>query len=492
MAGMWSAITRPLRTIRFRLAVQYLFALVAILAFVCYVVLNRWESYVRGEFDSLLLEEAYTLAEALGPNLESAPEFDLVPRDEPPASPLKFSWLFFEVVADDGTLVQRSENLPPGVLPSIDRTRRVESSDGPAFETIAIEPGALPLAQSERIRLVSLHHTAEGGDPYYLTVAGSLYPVDASVRHLRVLFLVTFPFGVLVATAASWILAGRVLAPIGRIAGQAERYTAAHLDERIALHAGDDEISRLVMVVNAMLDRLETAFRAQERFIADASHELKTPLSVLMTEAQILEQKTRKQEDYEQFVSSVQDQLRQLTRLIDSLLTLARADAGFPLSKVEPVSLNDVATEAAQRCEGLAQHRMVRLVPKLALPTEDGVEPIAYGDRNLLRTVIENLVRNAVRYSPLEQAVEIEVGLDAQSATVTVRDNGPGIPPEDIDRVFNRFFQIPRGDQSAQGAGLGLAIAKGVVQLHHGTISVQNRPGGGCEFTVELPLKPHS
>jgi two-component system OmpR family sensor kinase len=492
MARPWSAITRPLRTIRFRLAVQYLLALVAILVIVCYVVLNRWESYVRGEFDSLLLEEAYTFAEALGPDLESAPEFDLVPRNEPPASPLKFSWLFFEVVADDGRLVRRSGNLPPGVLPPVDRTRRAESPDAPVFKTVTIEPSALPLAQSERIRLVSLHHTVEGGDAYYLTVAGSLYPVNASVRHLRTLFLVTFPFGVLVAAAASWFVAGRALAPIDRIACQAESYTAAHLDQRIALRAGDDEISHLVTVINAMLDRLEMAFRAQERFIADASHELKTPLSVLMAEAQILEQRARKPEEHEQFVSSVQDQLRQLTRLIDSLLTLARADAGFPLSKVEPVSLNDVAIEATQRCEALAQHRMVRLVPKLALPTEDGVEPIVQGDRNLLRTVIENLVRNAIRYSPLEQAVEIEVELNAESATVTVRDNGPGIPPEHIDRVFNRFFQIPRGDQSAQGAGLGLAIAKGVIQLHHGTISVRNRPGGGCEFSVELPLKPHS
>jgi signal transduction histidine kinase len=241
-------------------------------------------------------------------------------------------------------------------------------------------------------------------------------------------------------------------------------------------------------VINAMLDRLETAFRAQERFIADASHELKTPLSVLLAEAQILDQRERSPDELGQFVSSVQDQLRQMTRLVDSLLTLARADAGFPLSGVELVSLNDVVTEAAQRCEGQAQHRMVRLVPKLAMPTEDGVEPIVAGDRNLLRTVVENLLRNAVRYAPLEDAVEIEVALSAGHGTVTVRDRGPGIPPDQIDRVFNRFFQIPRGDASAQGAGLGLAIAKGVVQLHHGTIAVRNLPKGGCEFTVRLPL----
>jgi signal transduction histidine kinase len=490
MARSWSVIPRPLRTIRFRLALQYLLALIAILVIVCYVVLDRWEAYVRSEFDSLLLEEAHTLAEALGPDFEAAPDLALLPRDQPPTSPLKFSWLFFEVAGEDGSVLRRSENLPAGVLPTIDRAGQTERSHEPVYETVTVEPGALPLAQSRRIRLLTLHRTGPGGDSYYLNVAGSLYPVEASVRRLRMLFLVTIPIGLLVAAMISWFLAGRALAPMGRVASQAEQYTAAHLDQRIALHSADDEIAHLVQVINAMLDRLETAFRAQERFIADASHELKTPLSVLLAESQILEQKSRSGEEYEQFVSSAQDQLRHLTRLIDSLLTLARADAGFPLSKVEPVSVNDIVTEATQRCEALARHRLIRLVPKLTLPTEKGIEPVVEGDRSLLRTVIENLVRNAVRYSPLEDAVEIEVALDAESVTVAVRDNGPGIPPDQIDRVFNRFFQIPRGDQTAQGAGLGLAIAKGVVQLHRGSISVQNRPTGGCAFAVRLPLKP--
>lgn len=488
MISTWSVVTRPLRTIRFRLAIQYLLALVAILVVVCCFVLNRWEAYVRAEFDALLLEEAETLAEALGPDLESVPAFEFVPRDEPPASPLKFSWLFFEVVAADGTLVMRSQNLPPGVLPAAPARENAQSVAAPVFDTVVIEPGTLPLAQSDRIRVVSLHHTPADGDPYALTVAGSLYPVTASVRHLRKLFVVAFPIGLLVSAAAAWVLAGRALVPIGKIAAQAERYTAANLNQRITLRPGDDEISRLVAVINAMLDRLETAFRAQERFIADASHELKTPLSVLLAEAQILEQQPRRPEEYAQFIASVQDQLRHLTRLIDSLLTLARADAGFPLTKTERFSLNDVVTEATQRCEALAQHRMVRLVPRLVAPTDEGGEPIVAGDRNLLRTVLENLIRNAIRYSPIEQAVEIEVDLTADATAVTVRDGGPGIPADQIDRVFNRFFQIPRGDESAQGAGLGLAIAKGVVQLHCGSIAARNREEGGCEFTVWLPL----
>jgi signal transduction histidine kinase len=277
------------------------------------------------------------------------------------------------------------------------------------------------------------------------------------------------------------------LAPIGEIAKQAREYTAAHLDRRIQTRPGGDEAVALTNVINGMLDRLESAFRAQERFIADASHELKTPLSVVLAEAQVLLQQERAIEEYDQFVASAQDQLRQLVRLVDSLLTLTRADAGFPLFQQKTVSMNEIVMEAVERCEPLARHREVRLVPILAAPADDGTEANVNGDPALLRAVIDNLIRNAIRYSPVERAVEIEVAMDRAEVRVLVRDNGPGIPPEELDRVFERFFSIPRGEEPAQGAGLGLAIARGVATLHHGSITAVNRSGGGCEFTLRLP-----
>ena len=237
-----------------------------------------------------------------------------------------------------------------------------------------------------------------------------------------------------------------------------------------------------------MLDRLASAFRAQERFIADASHELKTPLSIVLAEAQMLLQQERLPEEYDQFVANVQDQLRQLVRLVDSLLTLARADAGFPLAQLQPVPMNEIVMEAVERCEPLVRHREVRVVPMLAPPNEEGVEAVVSGDPALLRSVVDNLIRNAVRYSPADETVGIEVRLEVDHVMVSVRDRGPGIPSEETERVFDRFFHIPRGDEAAQGAGLGLAIARGVATLHHGTITATNRPEGGCEFALRLPL----
>ena len=204
--------------------------------------------------------------------------------------------------------------------------------------------------------------------------------------------------------------------------------------------------------------------------------------------AQVLQQKERTAEQYDEFVGGVQDQLRQLVRLVDSLLTLARADAGFPLAQTQPVSMNEIVMEAVERCEPLARHREIRLVPILAPPTDDGVEAVVSGDPALLRAVVDNLIRNAVRYSPIEEAVEIELCVDGQAVLVAVRDKGPGIPPEELDRVFDRFFHIPRGDEAVPGAGLGLAIARGVATLHHGSIAASNRLEGGCEFVLRLPV----
>jgi heavy metal sensor kinase len=323
-----------------------------------------------------------------------------------------------------------------------------------------------------------------------LQVGVSLARVNESVAQLRRLFLFLIPGGLVAVGAASWLMARRSLAPIGRMAREARKLTAASLDQRVALPAGKDEVAELASTINEMLDRLERAFRAQERFIADASHELKTPLSVLLGEAQILLQQVRTPEEYDRFVASVQDEMRQMARLVDSLLILARADAGFRLEASSPVAVNEAVTDAVQRCEAAARQREVRLVPNLAPPTQAQPELAVSGDAALLRAMLENLIRNAIRHSPPEDVVEVGVSGGPQEVAITVRDRGPGVPADALERVFERFYRVPRGDPALQGAGLGLAIARGVVVLHGGTIRASNRPGGGSEFLVNLPLTP--
>ena len=475
------------RTLRFHLAVLYLVVFGIIQIGFCLVILNVRERYLREDFDQRLVDRAETMVEAISVRADQANVIESGQRTEPRLNPFRFPGYYFQIRADAGEIRERSQNLMDATLPLSDLARASRGRRHPVLETIAGEVAGLPVNGPRELRLLTIYHDEPDLQPFFLQVGASLTPVQDSIAELRGLFLVLVPSGLFLAAIASWALARRSLAPIGEIAKQAREYTAVHLDRRIQIRPGGDEAAELTNVINGMLDRLESAFRAQERFIADASHELKTPLSVVLAEVQVLQQQARTSEEYDQFVASVQDQLRQLVRLVNSLLTLARADAGFPLAEALAVSMNEIVMEAIERCEPLARHREVRLVPTLAPPAQDDTEAYVTGDPALLRAVIDNLIRNAIRYSPIEETVDVEITMDGKEVQVSVRDKGPGIPPQELDRVFERFFSIPRGKEPAQGAGLGLAIARGVAMLHHGSITAVNRSVGGCEFTLRLP-----
>ena len=476
------------RTLRFRLAVLYALVFGVIQVGLCLVILNARERYLREDFDERLVDRAETMVEAISIRAGEAAGRNEQQRTEPRLNPFRFPGYYFQIRAESGAIRERSHNLRGASLPLSEPARAARGTGRAVLETIDSQFVGSSTTVPQRLRLLTVYRNAREMEPFYLQLGATLKPVQESVAELRSLFAVVVPASLILAAVASWALARRSLAPIGEIARQTRDLTVAHLDRRIQTRLRGDEVAELTAVINGMLDRLEASFRAQERFVADASHELKTPLSVVLAEAQVLEQQARTAQEYDQFVASVQDQLRQLVRLVDSLLTLARADAGFALAAARSVSMNEVVMEAVERCEPVARHREVRLVPILAPPAEDGIEAYVSGDSALLRAAIDNLIRNAVRYSPAEEAVEVEVGVAEQEVRVAIRDNGPGIPSEELDRVFDRFFHMPRGDEVGQGAGLGLAIARGVATLHHGSISASNRASGGCEFALRLPL----
>jgi two-component system OmpR family sensor kinase len=254
----------------------------------------------------------------------------------------------------------------------------------------------------------------------------------------------------------------------------------------------DDEIARLQEELNSALERLEAGFRAQDEFISNVSHELRTPIAVLLTESQVIKLSTQDQARWRAFADQVEEQMQHLGGIVESFLTLTRA--GLDQQRLrELVRINDVVLDSVQSCRAYAARHGVPLVPRL-VESEDG-EAQVHGDPELLRTMLDNLVRNAVAHSPEGGAVEIEAVAEDGHLVLRVRDHGPGIPPEYLERVFERFVQVPAGKRAARegrerraGTGLGLAIASNVAQLHMGTIRAANNPDGGCTFTVALPL----
>ncbi|HWL94833.1 MAG TPA: HAMP domain-containing sensor histidine kinase [Phycisphaerae bacterium] len=484
---MW----RHVQTLRFKLAGLYLLVFGAILAALCVVIFNISENNLRNDFDKGLQNAAEAVADKIQIEMESS--------DVPAGNPLelvsafRFPGYYFEQRGEDGSVLARTQNLGSIDLPWDEAMAEARSLTAPVFVTVGGEKAEELIGNPGEVRLMTLYReprVTEGraASPFYLQVAVNTRFLKERIDALSRLFLILVPSGLMVAAVASWFVSGRALQPIEKIRHIAERLSVQDLSQRFEQPRGRDEVALMVETINKMLDRLHNSFQAQERFIGHASHELKTPLSVLLGEAQVLKQKRRQPEEYEQFVGSVQDEVRSLAQMVDSVLTLARAEAGLPMTTSDEVSVNEIVIDAVERCQPQAKQREVRIVPHLAMPQGEEPEPIAIGDGDLLRLMFVNLIRNAIRYSPPGRPVEIVVTVEGNQAIISVRDQGPGIPPEYIDRVFDRFFRVPEQGVDFKGVGLGLTIVRGIAQLHGGTAVAANRRQGGCEFIVRLPL----
>jgi signal transduction histidine kinase len=285
----------------------------------------------------------------------------------------------------------------------------------------------------------------------------------------------------LTSLGVGWVIAGRVLAPIDRITGVAQRIQATDLSQRINLEGPDDELKRLAQTFDGMLARLDEAFEAQRRFIADASHELRNPLAIIRTNLDVdLLDPTAGPERMQHAADVVRRATERMGRLVDDLLALARLDA--PRSLEEKVDLAAIADEVAEEYAAVAAERGLSLYR--ALHAADEVR----GDPQSLKRAIANLVDNAIRFGPPGTAVSVSSGTQDGWAYAAVQDRGPGIRPEDQERVFERFWRADKARSRAEGgSGLGLAIVRQIVDSHGGAVRLSSTPNEGSTFVVWLP-----
>jgi two-component system OmpR family sensor kinase len=476
-------MSSPFRTLRFRLVLLNLAMFGAVIVLLAAVFLFVAERFLRRELDQRLIDGARVIAEAVEIGADASPAGPRESSFRPHINPFHFLEYYFQIRVRDGRIVEQSANLRHTELPFSEEARRTAVEGGYVLETLDDDTAEQLLGTGHRLRLITTYHDRAGITPHCLQVAVSLTAVEHATSVLRRTMLVLIPIGLILAAIASEQLVRRGLAPIGRVAREAQRLSAASLDRRLAVPSGRDEIVEMICTLNDMLDRLQGAFAAQERFIANAAHELKTPVTHLLGQAQVLARQARQPEEYDRFVAAVQEDMRHLATIVESLLLLARADAGLPLESRARVSVNEVATDAVERCHPYAAQREIRLALELCAPSADLDEPEVAGDAELLVSMVGNLLRNAIRFSPPGETVEVAVDRVDTDVRIAVRDRGPGIPADQIPRLFERFYQVPGAGRPA-GSGLGLSIAQGVARLHKGRITVANRPDGGCAFEV--------
>jgi len=306
-------------------------------------------------------------------------------------------------------------------------------------------------------------------------------------RLIMVMFLVA-PFVIAASTVIAYVLAGRTLQPVDRVVDEVEAITDGRsLHRRLATPVTRDEVSRLIRTLNEMLSRLETSFGALRRFTADASHELKTPLTVLRSGIERAMTHPQVSPEVLEVLEEALVEQKRMTELVDSLLTLARADEGRAPLMLEPVELKDILLEIAETASILGEHAGVDV--SVHIPNRPQTIPV---DRARIRQLLMNLLTNAIKYTPAGGKVSVESIMKRDEVLIKVADTGVGIAPGELPHVFDRFWRSdPARSRTGQraGTGLGLAICKWIAEAHGGSIHVHSRPSYGTTMTVSLPLE---
>lgn len=372
-------------------------------------------------------------------------------------------------------------------------------SETPAFRAVSVpqtsvtQPlqgtpwqGTLVTAGDREVRVYSRAFTQQNHVLAIIQVGESLTSLHTLLHALVEELLLVGAFVLLVCAVGSYWLAARSFAPIQRLAATARRIQAGNLQQRVPVPAAQDEIHYLAQTFNTMLDSLEQTFVRQRRFVADASHELRTPVAVLRNKADVALLKSRSPEDYARMLREVSTEAERLSQLVSDLLLLARGDEGRAAFAREKISLQELASMVVAYTQPLAEERGLRVFLQ-----EASAPVVVWGDEARLIQVVLNLVENALTYTNPGGKVMVNTSIQQGRAVLRVQDTGVGIAAEHLPHVFERFY---RGDQARQqtqksSSGLGLAIAEWIVQAHHGSITVVSQVGVGSTFTVLLPLE---
>jgi len=337
-----------------------------------------------------------------------------------------------------------------------------------------------------RFRFSTSVVTAPSGDRYLLRVGASLDPMDAARRrYLELLLSLAFPT-VLATLGVVWWMSGRALTPLNTLATEARRVDIATLHRRLPVRGTGDQLDEVSIAFNETLANLESAVEEMRQFSSALAHEVRTPLAALRGEIELSLLRPRSDAEWRARAESQIEEIDKLTRLVNQLLTLARADAGeIPLAR-EPVDIAALAVHVTDQLEAVAQATDVTLRAVAAEPIH------VVGDRQWLERLILNLLDNALKYTPPGGDICVTVSRSGTQARIEVADTGVGIPADALPHIFERFFRVDVSRSSAvEGAGLGLSLAKWIVDRHKGRIGVRSEPGRGSTFTVTLPSPLH-
>jgi signal transduction histidine kinase len=452
--------------IRTKLAIIFFVLVIFVVCMISISIYFSSASYRQEDFYRRLKNRAINTALMLVQVKEiDAALLKRIERENPASLPMQFVTIY------DSTGVELYSSDSEGVM----------SFDSSFLQKIRRQ-GQVKLVENEH-EVLAFHFRERNQNLLIVAGAKDVYGIDA-LKNLGSVILITFTVSLVMVSLLGWIFSGRVLAPISKIVDEVDSISAANLSQRLNEGNGKDELGKLAQTFNRMLSRLEAAFLAQKNFIANASHELKTPFTVMAGEIEVTLLHSRDNQYYLKILRSVLEGIKRFNKLSTQLLLLAQTSANIPQKRFNPLRIDDSLWEAKKELDRLHPEYKIEILFDLNL-THDSLS--INGDEELIKVLLINLMDNACKYSN-DNSVKITLSsISGETVSIVFLNTGSGIDESEFDKIFEPFYR-GKLDKKISGFGVGLSLAAKIVNLHEGKISVASTPGEETKFTITLPI----
>jgi heavy metal sensor kinase len=464
-----------IRSISFRLVVWYASLLTVIFLLLCALLYLDLRRFLENDLREAQSRRARQIANTLLVHVKQTGEAAVASQTKAWYDP-EINDRFIRITRADGTLVYvsglpKDGSFDPAEVPIFPPSPQPEFSH------------KLKLSGGSTLLVAALNFKSLGNPDYRVEFGALLDPVETMLNHLFLQLALGLPLAVIIITAGGYLLVRRALTPVAQITRAAERITQHNLNDRLPVSRTGDELERLSVSLNRMITRLDEALQNSQRFVADASHDLRTPLTILRGELESFAEDARLESELRDRAGSMLEEVVHLGKIVEQLFTLSRLDAGEAQTEWTSFDLSELARTTAEQMGLLAEDKGIAIACNASQPV-----PVK-GNQVRLKQVVVNLLDNAIKYTPEKGAIQLRVLASNRLAVLEVEDNGLGIPPEALPHIFERFYRVDKTRSAdSESAGLGLAIVKSICTAHGAEVTVQSTIGSGSCFRVKLPL----